>query len=102
MFRERERRSRCVNLVVPYGKYRSVFGDNWAVRAMHTHPHPKACPGAYLTPPASSQRSLCYLSIFESLFYLQKYRREPRGKLRVVTRREIACQEKFLKKLKLR
>lgn len=37
MFRERERRSRCIKLVVPYDRRRSVWADNSSDRAVRRH-----------------------------------------------------------------
>ena len=72
MFRERERRSRCINLVVANGHCRSFWADNSNYRDLCTLLHSRQGLAAYLYGQPWLLMLQIYVLIVESSIYLQK------------------------------
>ena len=84
MFRERERRSRCVNLLVQNGLSRSDSADIFAVQNRHTPRRSGRDRAAYSCRLVCLWASQMYVSNFESQIYLQRFLRNLRREVRII------------------
>ena len=97
MFRERERRSRCVNLAFPCDRYRSALVDNSVVRGSNTRLRLRPFQTANSSRSVLPIRRVCYVSIVESLSYLQKIPRISRGQVESFSTARNCLSRSFFK-----
>lgn len=98
MFRERERRSRCVNLAVSNDRYRSVWVDNSMLRGRPRRLQTDSFPPALCLRRLSPWAVRLYVTNFGSSKFLPKNSADIFGEVRILTQVKNRCQAIFLKK----